>query len=63
MTENKKRVYPAQTIAPPELKPARKTLNRGATLDEQADLRRLEAPQELPKQDLIIRLIDYIKSI
>jgi hypothetical protein len=63
MTETKKRIYQVESIPSPALKPTRQPATRGSPLNGTAEARRQMPQDGQPKQDLIIRLIDYLKSI
>ena len=63
MTETKKRTYLVENITTPVIKPARQLASRGTPLLGAAETRRQILQEGQPKQELIIRLIDYLKSL
>ena len=63
MAETKKRTYHEETSLPSVIKPARQPASRGTPLGGSSEARRQGAPEGQPKQELIIRLIDYLKSM
>lgn len=63
MTETKKRTYLVETITPPVIRPARQPASRGTPLLGAAETHQQILQEGQPKQELIIRLIDYLKSM
>jgi hypothetical protein len=63
MTEPKERTYQAQTIKPPSLQPVRRAPIKVADGSKISPPIQPELEEIDQKQVVIIRLIDYIKSI
>lgn len=63
MTKPQTRTYQAQTITPPALKPVKHTRKTPELLEEQNFNQQFDLEDKQQKLDIIIRLIDCIKSI
>jgi hypothetical protein len=63
MTKSKERTFQAMTVTPPSLKPVRRSQTNLTARDEKTATHQVELEEIEQKQDIIIRLIDYIKSI
>jgi hypothetical protein len=63
MAETKKRTYQAETISAPLIQPTHQPAGRSPSRSGSSPARRQTPQDSQPKQDLIIRLIDYLKSM